>query len=103
VANKRAQGTIFVDTTGDLSTPIGLHLIGVQLTATSANATLELTETNGAGTVKWHQAVKDSGESRYISLSDEPIRFNVTIFATITNGKAILIVRDRPPSDSISS
>lgn len=100
MANIRAQGTIFIDTTGDLSTLAGLHIIGVQLTATAAKATLKLRETDASGTIKWTQAVAVDGDSKYVPLSDEPIRASATIHATIVNGEAILIVRDRPPSDS---
>ena len=103
MANKRAQGTIFVDTTDDLGTDIGLHLIGIKLRATSANATLTLREVDGSGNIKWIDSVEISGRSGYTSLKDEPIQFNSTMHATITNGEAILIVRARPPSENIFS
>ena len=92
MANVRSGNSHYVDATGVLESE-ACSITGVVLTATSANAVLELADSAGT-TKKLNLRVATSGESRHFNFSEASIYFpNGIKVATLTNAIATVLYK----------
>lgn len=101
MANARAANTYYIDTqyatNEELTvTGSGLLVLGVYVTATAANAILDLTD---GGTKKLNLRVATAGSTEWFPCSNEQltgVRFSTSVRpTTLTNAIATVIIKDQ--------
>jgi hypothetical protein len=99
MANTRNSNTFYIDTgystIAESLAVKGIRVLGVIVTATSANAILVLSDEIAAAPVKLSLRVATSGESAQFLFGDTPIRFpNGIRPTTVTNCVATVIIEE---------
>jgi len=93
MANVRNTNTYYIDTTGSLVIA-NIKVLGVVVTATSANAILNLQD-NTTSDNKLNLRVATSGESKFFDFADSPVLFSTGIKpSTVTNCVATVIIQE---------
>jgi hypothetical protein len=91
MANVASTNTIYIDSTGSITSPAQPKVMAVVLTATSANARIVLAD-DSTSDKKLDLRVATSGSSQVFDFSQSPIFFaNGVSVATLTNAIATLV------------
>ena len=94
MANIRNANTYYMDTTTASLTISNIKVLGVLVTATSANAILNLQDVTTSDN-KMNLRVATSGDSKYFDFADSPVVFPTGIKpSVVTNCVATAVIRE---------